>query len=163
MAFGTRPTEQALGDVLVATSLIPYDARRKHETGEGTVTDYPKMKPMKCRRSLIEAMESVCRNDRGFGVHFGPMLSGGALIQSAPHRDRLVERLTRTFPKDGAPIGGEMEGEGLLAASDPEAPNLIVVKAISDWADDPSMQTVEANRARACANALNFVILALRG
>lgn len=166
MAFGTRPGEQSLGDVLVATSLIAYDARRKQEASGLTATDYPLLKPMACRRSLREMMKrhyESAQRDQGLSVHFGPMLSGGAQIQSASYRDRLVENLMRAFSfKDGPPIGGDMEGVGLLAASDPEDPGLIVVKGVSDWGDDPSGQVVEANRARACANALRFVIGALR-
>jgi hypothetical protein len=62
----------------------------------------------------------------------------------------------------GGYVGGEMEGVGLLAASEKAKPVWIVVKGISDFADDQQRAEVEAMRAEACLNAVRFLLAALQ-
>jgi len=61
----------------------------------------------------------------------------------------------------GGYIGGEMEGIGLLAASNKAEPVWAIVKGISDFADDQRHDEIEATRAAACLNAVRFVLAAL--
>ncbi|HEY5312045.1 MAG TPA: hypothetical protein VIK18_05975 [Pirellulales bacterium] len=55
-----------------------------------------------------------------------------------------------------------MEGVGLLAASKKAEPVWVIVKGISDFADDQQRAEVEARRAEACLNAVRFVLGALQ-
>jgi nucleoside phosphorylase len=68
-----------------------------------------------------------------FQVHIGAFLSGGARIHSGLFRDELV---TSVPAADDVIVGGEMEGVGLLSISPANDPVWIVVKGISDFADE---------------------------
>lgn len=157
MAFGAHPTTQSLGDILVATHILAYDHRRKVREGASTVTEYL-AKPRRAKESLLRSMERHVGDRRD--VHFGALLSGGAKIECPEYRDRLVN----AFPSDkrlGVPVGGDMEGAELMAASDPEDPSWLVVKGISDFADDNQQADATASRELACGNAIRFVLGAL--
>jgi adenosylhomocysteine nucleosidase len=70
--------------------------------------------------------------------------------------------LVRTVPAGNDPIvGGEMEGIGLLSISPPEKPSWIVVKAISDFADEDRDAIIKETRPIACRRAAVFVLSAL--
>ena len=207
MAFGVDPEGQRLGDVLVSTSLIPYDLREVRPIGtvsevmpadEGnadtmgddddleapaaaagpgapmvvpTVTtaapdqpyfvDYRYAKRHTAKESLLQ----LFRNEENRGqydhrVYFGGLLSGGARIFSR----RFLGELVRGVPpaEDGI-VGGEMEGVGLLSVSPAAEPIWIVVKGISDFADENRDSVVAGARPVACANSARFVLRALAG
>ena len=164
MAFGLDPGVQKPGDVLISTSLIPYDHRRIRPAPDGDLDyaiDYPGVRREPARPSLLAMFRR--EPERGsfpFGVSFGAMLSGGARIHCARYRDELVRGIPAT---EGEPIvGGEMEGVGLLAASIAEQdPIWCVVKGISDFADEGRDAVIESTREIACRNAARFVISAL--
>ena len=65
-------------------------------------------------------------------------------------------------PGTGGYVGGEMEGVGLLAACEKSSPVWIVVKGISDFADDLRGEEIELMRPQACRNAARFVVSALQ-
>lgn len=167
MAFGALPGTQNLGDVLVATHVIPYDNRRKYIAENGAeATDYRRATPRRCRPSLLSLMKRhakrqhhLSRNDddQVFEVHFGAFLSGAAQIQSAHYRDRLV----RAFANRPV-VGGDMEAVALSAASDPNDPSWLAVKGISDFADEDRDKHVETARRRASENAIRFLLGALQ-
>jgi adenosylhomocysteine nucleosidase len=54
-----------------------------------------------------------------------------------------------------------MEGVGLLSLSPANDPAWIVVKGISDFADEDRDAVIEGNRPLACGNAADFVLDAL--
>jgi adenosylhomocysteine nucleosidase len=170
MAFGIDPRHQQPGDVLVSSSLIPYDNRdvrlaprpllKRLVCGEGYVTEYPDANRQPARPSLINLfLREKSRGGHPFGIHFGALLSGAARIHSRRFRNELVEQV----PAGDDPIvGGEMEGVGLLAAStDDDNPIWCVVKGIADFADENRDMVIEKNRDPACLNAANFVLSAL--
>ena len=163
MAFGIDARFQKLCDVLVSTSVIPYDNRdvRPMPDGrDGYVVDYLRASRQPARPALVALfLREQERGGHSFGVHVGAVLSGAARVYSRFFRDELVA----AFPGgDAAVIGGEMEGVGLLAAStDSGDPVWCVVKGISDFADENRDAAVEANRASACRNAAEFVLSAL--
>lgn len=163
MAFGISPARQRLGDVLVSSSLIPYDNRdvrsRPGELG-AYYCDYSQANRQPARQSLVELfLREQRREGRSFEVHVGAMLSGAARIHSRTYRDELV----RDVPAGDDPIvGGEMEGVGLLAASTaPDDPIWCVVKGISDFADEDRDSVIDAMRPIACRNAAEFMLSAL--
>jgi nucleoside phosphorylase len=175
MAFGIDPRYQKLGDVLVSSSLIPYDNRNvrpasRHKLqrvlhrGRYTV-DYQEANRQYARESLVNLFvrekkrKEATGGSHSFGIHVGAMLSGAARISSRRFRDELV----RGVPSGEDPIvGGEMEGVGLLAASTAaDDPIWCVVKGISDFADEDRNLVIETSRPLACGNAAEFVLSAL--
>jgi adenosylhomocysteine nucleosidase len=167
MAFGVDPWIQSPGDVLVSTSIIPYDNRdisavqrnwlcrllRRNPYG----TEYLRANRELARPALVERFRREQRREgHRFRVYLGAMLSGAAKIGSSFYRDELV----RNVPAGEDPIvGGEMEGVGLLAASAAaDDPIWCVVKGIFDFADG---NADNVNRRIACRNAAQFVLSAL--
>jgi adenosylhomocysteine nucleosidase len=167
MAFGARPKSQKLGDVMVCTSLLPYDyriVRCPSRSGEGSEArrqpthDYSSVEVYRARpqlQSLFERAASLPRwRDR---VHLGAFLSGAARIHCAAYRDELVQ----AFLDRGLVIGGDMEGVGLLASSDALDSRWIMVKAISDFADAERDAVIKETRPQACYNSAQFVLSTL--
>jgi nucleoside phosphorylase len=163
MAFGIDPKRQQVGDVLVSTSLIPYDNRivKPAPAGaEGYLVDYSPANREPARPSLVDLfLRERQRGGHGFRIHVGALLSGAARIASARFRDELRWGV----PGGDDPIvGGEMEGVGLLAASTAaDEPIWCVVKGICDFADENRDAVIAAARPAACRNAAQFVLSAL--
>jgi adenosylhomocysteine nucleosidase len=171
MAFGIDPRRQKPGDVLVSTSIIPYDNRdikpatrecsRCGERTAGFVTEYQETSREPARPALVELFRrEQGRGNRDFQVYLGALLSGAARIHSGFYRDELAQ----SVPGNGEEqiVGGEMEGVGLLAASvSPDDPIWCVVKGISDFADENRDAVIRTNRPVACLNAATFVLAAL--
>lgn len=159
MAFGCDPGSQELGDVIVGTQIVPYDNRdvRSDDTG-APVVDYARVRRRRAKNSLVRMMERGAQQQQRQRVHFGALLSGAARIHCAAYRDHLRDAV----PQQGDRIvGGEMEGVGLLSASDPNDPNWIVVKAICDFADEQRDDVIEDWRSAASTQAATFVLGAL--
>jgi len=160
MAFGVDRTTQKLGDILVSQSLLTYDNRRVHSGFWSSNTDYSDVTPFLAKETLLNTLRSLAREAEWKEiVKFGPMLTGGAKIHCGRFRDHLVNALSR---ENERVIGGEMEGVGLLSASNPEAPSWVVVKGICDFADKRRDAEVKIWRGLACENAARFVLTALR-
>lgn len=170
MAFGINEKQQNPGDVLVSTSLIPYDTRDvktvprsrlgKLLWGDKYTVDYTRVVRQPARPALVRLFErEQRRGGHDFEIRPGALLSGAARIHSARFRDELVLGV----PAGEHPIvGGEMEGVGLLAASvGADDPIWCVVKGISDFADGGRDRVIEQYRPLACRNAARFVLAAL--
>ncbi len=183
MAFGIARGPQKLGDVLVSTSLIPYDNRHvrpspkepryinimrkmatavrlKWPTDPGYFNDYTAVEAEPARSALVER----CRREKArtkfdFEVHIGAILSGAARIHCARFRDELYG----AAPHGNDPIvGGDMEGVGLLAAAlKSDDPVWCVVKAISDFADEQRNEDIKTGVKIAPRNAALFVLSSL--
>ena len=159
MAFGVDRTRQAIGDLLVSTAILPYDARDTRTEEDRYVFDYQRVKRHPAKESLVRLFQA--ESERGGYEHaitFGELLSGAARIFS---RHYLAE-LLRLVPgvKDGI-IGGEMEGVGLTSISPRKKPLWVVVKGICDFADENRDAEIEKTRPIACRNAALFVLSAL--
>ena len=87
------------------------------------------------------------------------MLSGAARIFSRHYLDELLKSVPGV--KHGV-VGGEMEGAGLLSVSPRKKPLWIVVKGISDYADENRDAEIKHNRPTAGRNAAHFVLSALQ-
>ncbi len=169
MAFGIDRNAKSHGDVLVSQWIFPYDYRIvEHVAGEEGqadryVIDYQETKRFFPKQSLLSLFEREhSEGNHHFTTHFGGILSGGARIRSQLYLRELLATVTGGAGPGGY-IGGEMEGVGLLAASKKAEPVWVVVKGISDFADDQQCTEVKARRAEACRNAVRFVLAALRG
>jgi len=133
IAFGFDRKTQRLGDVLIAEQVQPYE-HAKVEGDTETVTS--RGAHMQCGAVLSERfrsrMDDWIRNRAvtRVALHQGVVLSGAKLVNSKSFRDRLLDRF-----KDLKPVGGEMEGHATYAAAQSGGVEIILVKAICDWAD----------------------------
>lgn len=162
MAFGAMPTNQELGHVLISTCLLPYDFR-KVICGVGGITtnDYSTVQKFNAKRDLLEMLQrfhAQAAEWRG-KAHFGGMLTGSGRVHSTEFRNELARALGDRF---GLVVGGEMEGGGLLGADSPENPTWIVVKGISDFADEARHLVITSARGPACERAVKFFLEALQ-
>lgn len=161
MCFGVRRETQAMADVVIASSLVPYDDRDVESDGGLPVVSYGRVKRRPAKAGLKEMLERARdAQARGFKVHVGAVLTGGARIRCRAYRDHLLEKLKKTAADPI--VGGEMEGAGLLGLSPPEDPQWILVKGICDFADEQRKEEIGKSRAQACDNAIRFTLEALR-
>lgn len=159
MAFGIDPSQQNPGDVLVSSSLIPYDRRKVLAHEEHYRFDYTDAVLQPARPSMLELfLRERERNEWPFRIHVGAVLSGGTAIYCTKFRDELV---TAFQPSADPIVGGEMEAVGLVSVSPPEDPAWIMVKGISDFAEDTRPDDWERTRELACHNSVLFVLSAL--
>lgn len=155
MAFGVSRERQRHGDVLLSTHLLPHDKRTIRSKDGLPLLDYQDVQPMPANRSLLGILDREVgqRPEGSPRVHRGAMLSGAAKIHCRAHRDHLVIALSG---RGVDIVGGEMEGVGLLAASESAA--WLVVKGIVDFADEQRDKEAPQNRALACHNAAGLVL-----
>lgn len=161
MAFGIDRTSQKLGDVLVATGILPYDNDRLVEPGSDgrPVVNYSNIEKHASKASLVELLGRRAELPLWQGkVQLGLLLSGGARIRCRAYRDELVQQCGSGR---GPVVGGDMEGVGFLSTSDPTDPRWIVVKGICDFADEERDAEIVEARPLACYNSAKFVIEAL--
>lgn len=160
MAFGIDRNTQGLGNVVVSRTLLPYDKRTVLTKDGNVYVDYSEVVPYKSKASLVQMLEREAEAAEWVDkVSFGAMLTGAAKIQCTTYRNELVVE----FSDSGEPVvGGEMEGVGMLATCDESAPVWIVVKGISDYADEKSDEDVKVGRTVACHNSARFVLQALK-
>jgi nucleoside phosphorylase len=133
IAFGFDRKEQRLGDVLIAEQVQPYE----HAKIEGDAETYkPRGAIIPCGTVLSERFRSRMdgwekyRTLTRVKLQQGVVLSGAKLVNSKPFRDRLLKQF-----KDLKPVGGEMEGHATYAAAQVTKVEIVLVKAICDWAD----------------------------
>ena len=155
IAFGLRPGEQQLGDILVARQLLGYQAQKIDTGGEGREHikargDRPHASP-----HLLSRFQAGVLDWPGPEVFFGLVLSGDLLVNHRDFRDKLL----RLEPEA---IGGEMEGTGVYAAASREKVDWIVVKAICDWADGNKDVNKALYQQQAAENAARFTFHVLR-
>lgn len=155
IAFGT-PLVQ-LGDVLVSSKVCLYDGVTVRQEAGSVLA--------RCRpRQVFQADTFWSREITGagagltHGVHRGLLLSGGALIESALHRDALTERAMDATQGEVA-VGGEMEAAAILTAFE----RWVVVKGVCDLADGASRveAVVSTWRTRAASNAISLTLSAI--
>lgn len=160
MCFGVDRTKQSLGDIIISSSLLPYDNRDVKAHGRLPQEDFSRVRRHPAKESLRAMLErSKESQERDFTVHVGAILSGGARIHCGAYRDHLVNMLSKAA--EDTIVGGEMEGIGLLSLSPLENPGWIVVKGICDFADEQRGGDVKSGRKRACYNSARFVLEAL--
>lgn len=147
MAFGVSRERQRPGDVLVSTHLLPHDKRHVRSKDGLPILDYRDVQAMPASDSLLSILDREVskRSDDNPKVHRGALLSGAAKIHCRAYRDHLVIALSS---RNVDIVGGEMEGVGLLAASERAA--WLVVKGIVDFADEQRDQEGPQNRVLAC-------------
>lgn len=151
VAFGCAAHKQRIGDILVATDILPYNPLRsgEHKIFRG--------RHMPADPSLINrfrnAIDWVFMRPDNYQcrLHFGALLSGEELIDNYERRQELLNE----FPEA---IGGEMEGTGLSAAAVTDRTPWILVKGICDWADGKKGDEHQALAAAAAASVVKHVL-----
>jgi nucleoside phosphorylase len=151
IAFGKDATTQKIGDVLVASQIIPYEAQR---VGEQIISRAP-IPPS--NQVLLNRFENApnwrfTRPDEQLcTLRIGPILSGEKLVDNSDFKSQLFHR----FPQA---IGGEMEGAGLCAASGRMGVAWILVKSICDWGDGTKQDRYQPLAAAAAASLVHHVL-----
>jgi nucleoside phosphorylase len=151
IAFGKDPTKQKMGDVLVATQIIPYERIR---VGEQDIFRGP-IPPSNI--TLLNRFENVPTwhfprpDGKECDLIPGPILSGEKLVDDPDFKRQLFQR----FPQA---IGGEMEGAGLAAASGRRGIAWILVKSICDWGDGKKHKQEQPLAAAAAASLVHHVL-----
>jgi len=159
MAFGINPLVQTAGDVLVASSLLPYDLRDVRSDAGLPKYDYGRVHSFPAAEGLLAIFRREReRGERPYKVHIGAMLTGSAHISCRAYRDHLA---TRCAEKGDMVVGGEMEGAGLLSLSAKSESRWVIVKGMIDFADENRDAVYKKNRKAACRNAARFVLEAL--
>lgn len=164
-AFGIDESAQSIADVLVSTSVFLYeDCRVRDDPATGGLRHEYK------KEARVDASERWLRRFRDLKnqgwtsstgaceLHFGRVLAGSKLIESAAFRDELVR--VRVPKADEPVVGGEMEAAGIAAACRPPG-EWIIVKGICDYATKQSRRRHRKTRIPAARAAAECVLDAL--
>nr|BBH93256.1 hypothetical protein KTA_14550 [Thermogemmatispora argillosa] len=154
IAFGLRPDEQQLGDILVSQQLMSYEPQRVGVGAGGKMLVIPRGDRATASPRLLNRFQDLGLDWTEAKPHFGLLLSGEKLVD----HPSLLKRLRDMAPEA---IGGEMEGAGLYAVAMRENCEWIVVKAICDWGDGHKRENKAENQRRAAENAARFVLTVL--
>lgn len=151
IAFGKDPRKQHIGQVLVASAVVPYEVQR---VGKEVI---PRGIPLPSDGTLLNRFENAygwrfeLPNGRKCNKEFGQLLSGNSLVDNAAEKNELF----RKFP---ACIGGEMEGAGVYSAADKHRVPCLLLKAICDWGDGNKHGKHQPLAAAVAASLLHFVL-----
>lgn len=152
IAFGLKPDEQGIGDILVSTHICDYNQQKvdTDASGQENVILRGNRTPASVR--LLDKFQSGVSNwQNPAKVHFGPVLSGEKLINNRNYRDQLLQ-----FERNA--IGGEMEGAALGTAEQRRRVDWILVKAICDWADGNKDDEKDERQKKAAENAARYTL-----
>lgn len=156
IAFGMRRREQRLGDVLVAKNIVPYAMFKvqPHTISErGSSIDGS----VKLSKWMHERTRDwVFARADGSNVRVvppGDVVSGETLVNNIEFRRWLEER----FP---SALGGEMEGVGAYSATQRygKGCEILLVKAICDWADGCKNDRAQPFAAEAAVRVVEHVL-----
>lgn len=151
-AGGFKGNGVALGDILVATEILDYEAQR---LGEGdpvyrTATYRPCDFLIHLARTIT--LEKAPHIDglpgRTPRIHFGPLFSGDKVVASEEAAGKLL-----ALRKDA--YGVEMEGAGLAFAAG--SVPFLMVRGVADHADRRKSEDFQRWRDPACRSAAQFV------
>lgn len=141
-----------------------YIKKRQLEISENYIFKYEDNRPQhnanqKLLNILDQGRKSWIESKRTPSIHMGIVLSGEAKIHSEFYKNKIIKELNLAPSK--AIVGGDMESVGLLMHSPRKEPSWIVVKAISDFADNNRNHVISGTRFTACYNSAMFVISSL--
>ena len=149
IAFGINDEKQAIGDVLIAEQLQPYESQR---VGDKIILRADRPHSASWLLNLCRSAELMWD---GATLRFGVVLSGEKLVDNQAFRDQLLQLAPEA-------IGGEMEGAGLYAACHDKKIDWLLVKAVCDFADGNKGQDKDHRQQLAANNAAEFVLYCLQ-
>ena len=146
IAFGVNEKKQHLRDVLVSEKVLDYELARVEPDGTFTYRGTPQ----ETSRELAERVTNINLQRRGNAgwptIRLGIMLSGAKLVDNEDYRNTIASLHSKV-------IGGEMEGSGILTACSRDGVDMIVVKAICDWASHKDTPSKEEDQKKAAQSA----------
>ena len=146
IAFGVNEKKQHLRDVLVSEKMLDYELARVEPDGTFTYRGTPQ----ETSRELTERVTNINLQRRGKTgwptIRMGIMLSGAKLVDNEEYRNTIASLHSKV-------IGGEMEGSGILTACSRDGVDMIVVKAICDWASHKDTPSKEEDQKKAAQSA----------
>lgn len=151
IAFGKEPGKQKIGDVLVASQIIPYEQQRVGEQLIFRSAIPPSNTTLLNRFENAPTWHFARPDGKLCKLIVGPILSGEKLIDDPAFKVRLFQQ----FPHA---IGGEMEGAGLCVASGRVGVAWILVKSICDWGDGKKHNRHQSLAAAAAASLVHHVL-----
>ena len=138
-AFGIDSNKQAIGDVLVAHQLLPYESAAirdgKYQPRGG---QFPASTGWLNRLNTMDTQNKHLQVKDWPRLHPGVVLSGEKLVDD-PQFKKILTSLGNQI------VGGEMEGSGLYSAihaANPK-PEWLLLKGISDWGEGKHARTPE--------------------
>jgi nucleoside phosphorylase len=146
IAFGKDPEKQNIGDVLIASEIIPYDSQRRGKNIQYRAAIPPSNATLLNRFENVPDWKFLNLEGSPCRRHVGAILSGDKLIDDPKFKSELF----RQFPHA---IGGEMEGSGLCSAAIGADVPWILVKSICDWADGAKNSTHQNEDQQLAADA----------
>ena len=146
IAFGVKEEKHHIGDVLVSTRVLDYEPARVEPDGTFTRRGetLPTSQELADRVTNIDLRRAEVRDLPT--IHMGTIVSGAKLVDNKEYRDNLAS-LHSTV------IGGEMEGSGILTACEEKKVDVIVIKAICDWAANKNNPSKDDDQKKASKNA----------
>ncbi|KAK9815620.1 hypothetical protein WJX72_006962 [[Myrmecia] bisecta] len=172
IAWGAKPGQQKLGDVLISTHVVPYEnIKITPDKVEFRAAIPSAGMIMRSRFSELEAWWPphtddcikphaewypggiVPHGDQDFTLFLGPMLAATQLLADAATRTKLLADVGRNC------VGGEMEGWGLYASA--QRHNItewILVKGICDWGDEHKADGYQPLAAATAVQTLEFAM-----
>eukprot|EP01104_Vermistella_antarctica_P006969 TRINITY_DN17687_c0_g1_i1.p1 TRINITY_DN17687_c0_g1~~TRINITY_DN17687_c0_g1_i1.p1 ORF type:complete len:538 (+),score=150.60 TRINITY_DN17687_c0_g1_i1:265-1878(+) len=136
VAFGKDAGVQLLKDVLVSTSILPYEHTRvgeseeKSDSGEPADDIVDRNEVYQVNTEVVKACKGVSReweDSEEFSLHLGAVLCGEKLVDN----ERFKAKILALKSNDVTIVGGEMEGSGMFTACPAHLP-CIVVKGVCD-------------------------------
>lgn len=151
IAFGIDKNKHLPGDVLVASSIIPYENQKVSQGKINYRNPIPISSPALLNR-IRNAFEWQFNRPDGSIVskHFGPMLSGEKLVNDVEFKNLL----TSEYPNA---IGGEMESSGVWSSATKHSKQWIVLKSVCDWADGDKNDDYQALAAATSVSLCKFI------
>jgi nucleoside phosphorylase len=151
IAYGLRPNEQDIGDILVAKQIMNCDFQKIRTKPDKQREILPRGPGIPVAGSLLAWFQAGQLDWKSpQHIHFGQILSSSRLIDHKETRDELLPY----FPEA---IGGEMEGHALGDVCLRKKVDWILVKAICDWADGNKGENKDNYQRQAADNAARFV------
>jgi nucleoside phosphorylase len=144
VAYGLRPNEQQLGDILISKQIEYYEPQKVVAQGQISQGDR-----VTVSEHLLDRFRAADNDWDSTRTQFGLILSGEKQGNDPDFGDRLIKAAP------GA-IGVETEGAGLYTAARETKVDWIIVKSICNWAngekDDDAQVSSAAN------NAAQFIL-----
>lgn len=151
IAFGKDPAKQHIGEVLLASAIVPYEPRR---IGNQTIVRgiaMPSDSTLQNRFENALGWKFTLPNGDKCKFDIGQLLSGNQLIDD----EQAKKTLFAEFP---VAIGGEMEGAGFYAAAAQHRVPALLIKAICDWGDGKKHKGHQPLAAASSISFLHFVL-----
>ncbi|HLA07333.1 MAG TPA: hypothetical protein VJ022_07815, partial [Anaerolineales bacterium] len=142
---------QKIGDVLVASQIIPYEQQRIGPRINFRGAIPPSSTHLLNRFENAHDWRFTRPDGKICNVIIGPILSGEKLVDDPGFKATLFE----AFPHA---VGGEMEGAGFCAACGRVGAAWILVKSISDWGDGTKSSQHQPLAAAAAASLVHHIL-----